>query len=62
LLGGILIFVTFGHLLLTPLSLDRLEDFILARAVLLLTVLMFPADADGYSIDNLLRRGSRSEA
>jgi len=56
LLGGILIFVTFGHLLLTPLSLDRLQDFILARAVLLLTVLMFPPVADAYSIDGLLSR------
>jgi len=56
LLGGILIFVTFGHLLLMPLSLERLEDFILARAALLLTVLMFPPEADGYSIDGLLRR------
>jgi len=62
LLGGILIFVTFGHLLLMPLSLERLEDFILARAVLLLTVLMFPPEADGYSIDGLLRRRGRSEA
>jgi uncharacterized membrane protein YphA (DoxX/SURF4 family) len=61
LLGGILIFVTFGHLLLTPLSLERLEEFILARAVLLLTVLMFPPAADGYSIDSWLRR-RRSEA
>lgn len=60
LLGGILIFVTFGHLLLTPLSLERLEDFILARAVLLLTVLIFPSEADGYSIDSLLR-GRRLE-
>ncbi len=55
LLGGILIFVTFGHLLLTPLALDRLEDFILARGALLLTVLMFPAEADRYSIDGLRR-------
>lgn len=55
LLGGILIFVTFGHLLLTPLALDRLEDFILARGALLLTVLMFPADEDRYSIDGLRR-------
>ena len=61
LLGGILIFVTFGHLLLTPLSLDRLEDFILARAVLLLTILMFPPEADRCSIDSLLRRRRRSE-
>lgn len=42
-----------------PLSLERLEDFILARAVLLLTVLMFPPEADGYSIDSLLRRRRR---
>lgn len=62
LLGGILIFVTFGHLLLTPLSLERLEDFILARAVLLLTVLLFPPEADRYSIDGLLRRRRPSEA
>jgi len=62
LLGGILVFVTFGHLLLTPLSLERLEDFILARAVLLLLVLMFPAEADYYSIDGLLRRRRSPEA
>jgi len=62
LLGGILVFVTFGHLLLMPLSLERLEDFILARAVLLLLVLMFPAEADYYSIDGLLRRRRSAEA
>jgi uncharacterized membrane protein YphA (DoxX/SURF4 family) len=62
LLGGILIFVTFGHLLLMPLSIERLEDFILARAVLLLTVLMFPPEADGYSIDGLLGRRRPSAA
>ncbi len=61
LLGGILVFVTSGHLLLMPLSLERLEDFILARAVLLLTVLMFPPEADGYSIDGLLSRRRPSE-
>jgi uncharacterized membrane protein YphA (DoxX/SURF4 family) len=55
-LGGILIMVTFGHLLVTPLYMEGLEPFILARAVLLLLVLMFPKEADGYSIDNLLRR------
>ncbi len=63
LLGGILIFVTFGHLLLMPLSIERLEDFILARAVLLLMVLRFPSEADRYSIDSLLsRRSSTAQA
>ncbi len=55
-LGGILIVVTFGHLLLTPLAIERLSDFILARAVLLLLVLAFPPEADRYSIDTLLAK------
>jgi hypothetical protein len=62
LLGGILILVTFGHLLVMPLSMERLEDFILARAILLLLVLMFPPEADYYSIDGLLRRRRSSGA
>jgi uncharacterized membrane protein YphA (DoxX/SURF4 family) len=62
LLGGILILVTFGHLLLTPLSIERLEDFILARAVLLLLVLLYPPEADYYSIDGVLRRRRSSPA
>ncbi len=62
LLGGVLILVTFGHLLLTPLSMERLADFILARAVLLLLVLLFPPHADYYSIDALLRRHRSPEA
>jgi uncharacterized membrane protein YphA (DoxX/SURF4 family) len=62
LLGGILILVTFGHLLVMPLSIERLEDFIFARAILLLLVLMFPPEADYYSIDGLLRRRRSSGA
>ena len=52
-LGGILILVSFGHLLVMPLFMEGLEQFILARAVLLLFVLMFPREADRYSIDSI---------
>jgi uncharacterized membrane protein YphA (DoxX/SURF4 family) len=40
--GGILILVTFGHLLVAPISAAGLIDFILSRGVLVLVVLMFP--------------------
>ena len=53
-LGGILVFVTFGHLLVQPST--ALNAFILPRSGLLLFVLLLPHEADWFSCDRLLSR------
>ncbi len=48
-LGGVLVVVTFGHLLTEPLY--SLSAHIFPRTVLLLFVLSFPAEQDRFSVD-----------
>jgi thiosulfate dehydrogenase [quinone] large subunit len=55
-LGGILLFVAFGHLVRQPGT--SLNAFILPRSALLLIVLLTPAAADRYSLDSLRRRAT----
>ena len=56
-LGGVLVTVTFGHLLLEPLY--EFHTHVIPRAVLLLFVLVMPRADDRFSIDQWLRRGAR---
>ena len=56
-LGGVLVLVTFGHLLLEPLY--EFHIHVIPRASLLLFVLVIPADQDCFSIDGWLRGRSR---
>jgi putative oxidoreductase len=53
-LAGVLVLVTFGHLLVQPAT--SIIPFIMTRSSLLLIVLLAPATADRYSLDQLLRR------
>ena len=55
-LGGILVFVSFGHLLVQPST--SINPFILPRSALLLIVLVMPAQWDRFSLDGLLHRRS----
>jgi len=55
-LGALLAFVSFGHLLLQPST--SLNAFILPRSGLLLFVLLMPRVADRFSLDALLARRS----
>ena len=48
-LSGILVMVTFGHLLLQ--SSTSINPFILPRSALVLVVLLLPRDADRFSLD-----------
>ena len=59
-LGGILVFVMFGHLVLSPLFVAN--SFILPRAGLTLFVLLMPRELDVFSADALLRRKGAAEA
>ena len=54
-LGGILVFVSFGHLVRQPGT--SINPFILPRSALLLIVLLLPAAADRFSVDALRRGG-----
>jgi uncharacterized membrane protein YphA (DoxX/SURF4 family) len=60
-LGGILVLVTFGHLLKEPLY--QFHTHVIPRLALLLFVLMLPREDDRYSLDHLiaLRRVPRSD-
>ena len=53
-LGAILVFVMFGHLVLSPLFVAN--GFILPRSGLLLFLLLMPRDFDLFSADQVLRR------
>ncbi len=57
-LGGVLVLVTFGHLLTEPLY--EFHTHVIPRAALLLFVLAMPAAEDRFSIDGWLRRARRS--
>ena len=52
-LGGILLLVTYGHLLKEPLY--DITTHIFPRSVLLLLLLLLPRDADRWSVDGLWR-------
>ncbi len=54
-LGGVLVVVTFGHLLADPLY--EFHTHVIPRTALLLFVLMMPASEDRASVDHLLARG-----
>jgi len=56
-LGGILVFVSFGHLLVQPST--SINPFILPRSTLMLIVLLLPPSTDRFSLDHLLARRSR---
>ena len=54
-LGGVLVIVTFGHLLLEPLY--EFHTHVIPRAALLIFVLVMPHADDRYSIDHVLTLG-----
>ena len=53
-LGGVLLLVTFGHLVSEPLY--AFHTHVLPRLALLLFVMLFPREADTFSLDALLAR------
>ena len=53
-LGGVLVLVTFGHLLAEPLY--AFHEHVIPRAALLLFLLAMPSSADRISLDAWLRR------
>jgi len=55
-LGALLVFVSFGHLLVKPST--SINPFILPRSALLLIVLVMPAQWVRFSLDGLLHRPS----
>jgi thiosulfate dehydrogenase (quinone) large subunit len=56
-LGGVLVLVTFGHLLAEPLY--EFHTHVIPRMGLLLFVLVMPAAEDRFSVDGLRRRNRR---
>lgn len=56
-LGGVLVIVTFGHLLLKPLY--EFHTHVIPRAALLLFVLVMPREGDRFSVDQWLTRRAR---
>lgn len=62
-LGGLLVVVTFGHLLHNPLY--PFHEHVIPRLALLLLLLLMPPEADRFSLDEFLQdrraRGRRSE-
>ena len=53
-LGGVLVLVTFGHLVAEPLY--AFHSHVIPRLALLLFVMLFPREADRFSADGLLAR------
>jgi uncharacterized membrane protein YphA (DoxX/SURF4 family) len=53
-LGGVLVLVTFGHLLKEPLY--EFHTHVIPRAALLLFLLVMPREEDRFSVDGWLRR------
>lgn len=53
-LGGILVLVTFGHLLKEPLY--QFHTHVIPRLALLLFILMLPREDDRFSLDHLIER------
>jgi thiosulfate dehydrogenase [quinone] large subunit len=58
-LGGVLVLVTFGHLLTEPLY--EFHSHVIPRTALLLFVLVMPAAEDRFSVDGWRRRSSVRE-
>lgn len=58
-LTGVLVLVSFGHLLVQPAT--SIIPFILTRSSLLLVVLLSPADADGFSLTHVVSGWRRTE-
>ncbi len=56
-LGGVLVLVTFGHLMVEPLY--EFHTHVIPRAALLLFVLVMPAAEDRFSIDGWMRSRGR---
>jgi thiosulfate dehydrogenase (quinone) large subunit len=59
-LGGVLVVVTFGHLVMQPLY--PFHEHVIPRLALLLFVLMVPRSADLYSVDAWLARRREGSA
>jgi len=59
-LGVVLVTATFGHLLAQPLY--AFHEHVFPRLVLLIVLLLTPAEYDRFSIDNLLARRNKSVA
>jgi putative oxidoreductase len=59
-LGGVLVIVTFGHLLSEPLY--PFHEHVIPRLALLVFVLAMPRAEDRFSIDHLIRHGVRRRA
>jgi hypothetical protein len=60
-LGGVLVLVTFGHLLKEPLY--PFHEHVVPRLALLLFLLVMPRQDDRFSVDSLLRsRGGGARA
>lgn len=57
-LGGVLVLVTFGHLLKEPFY--EFHTHVIPRLALLTLVLLLPREADSLSLDSLLVRSRRS--
>src|SRR4029078_7794756 len=55
-LGGVLVVVTFGHLVAEPLY--PFHEHVIPRLALLLVLLVLPAEDERYSLDGSLRRRS----
>jgi len=55
-LGGVLVVVTFGHLVMEPLY--PFHEHVFPRLALLLFLLVLPREEDRYSLDHLLRKQS----
>lgn len=53
-LGGVLLLVTFGHLVAEPLY--AFHTHVIPRLALLLLVMLWPRDADRFSLDALLEK------
>jgi thiosulfate dehydrogenase (quinone) large subunit len=56
-LGGVLVLVTFGHLLAEPLY--EFHTHVIPRAALLLFVLVMPAEQDRFSVEGWMRARRR---
>ncbi|MEP6572195.1 MAG: DoxX family membrane protein [Gemmatimonadota bacterium] len=56
-LGGVLVLVTFGHLVLEPLY--EFHTHVIPRTALLLFVLVMPREEDVVSVDGWRKRGER---
>lgn len=58
-LGGVLVIVTFGHLLKEPLY--EFHTHVIPRLALLIVVLLLPREEDAISLEGLVRSRARSD-